>query len=78
MGDPVGLAEWVLGDQPDWDRAAIDRAMSEGGPTRVQVTRGIPVFILYGTAFADPETGLLFFWDDSNDLTGVLINASNP
>jgi murein L,D-transpeptidase YcbB/YkuD len=64
VGDPVGLAEWVLAEQPGWDRAAIDRAMSEGGPTRVQVPSGMPVFILYATAFADPETGLLFFWND--------------
>jgi len=79
VGDPVALAEWVLRDQTDWDRAAIDRAMSAGGPTRVPVTRKIDVFIVYATAYADPETGLLFFWDDIYGLDEELArNLGNP
>ena len=64
VADPVGLADWVLEDQPEWDRPAIQRAMGEGGPTRVQVKRPIPVFIIYTTALVDGTTGLLYFWDD--------------
>jgi murein L,D-transpeptidase YcbB/YkuD len=62
--DPVGLAEWVLEDQPAWDRPAIERAMAEGGPTRVRVQRPIPVFILYTTALVDETTGLVHFWEN--------------
>jgi murein L,D-transpeptidase YcbB/YkuD len=64
VGRPADLAAWVLAGTPEWDRAAIDRAMSEGGPTRVTVEGDVPVFILYTTAFSDPDTGLLFFSDD--------------
>jgi murein L,D-transpeptidase YcbB/YkuD len=64
VADPVGLAHWVLGDQAEWDVPAIEKAMAEGGPTRVRVKRPIPVFIIYTTALVDGETGLLHFWDD--------------
>ena len=75
VADPVGLAEWVLSDQDGWDRAAIERAMSEGGPTRVLTKRPIPVYILYATSLVDPDTGAVLFWDDVYGLDRELAEA---
>lgn len=59
VADPVGLAEWMLSDQPDWDRQAIERAMGKGAPTRVPITQRTPVWILYVTSLVDSKSGEL-------------------
>jgi murein L,D-transpeptidase YcbB/YkuD len=73
--EPVGLAEWVLSDQSEWDRAAIERAMHQGGPTRVMIPRRIPVYILYITAIVDLSDGHLHFFDDIYGLDAELASA---
>lgn len=75
VADPVGLAEWVLSDQPAWDRQAIERAMGEGGPTRVQITQRTPVWILYVTSLVDAKTGDIYFWEDLYGLDEALAEA---
>jgi murein L,D-transpeptidase YcbB/YkuD len=72
VADPVGLAEWLLTDQPDWDRRAIEQAMGKGAPTRVPVSRRTPVWILYITALVDAPTGALYFWEDIYGLDEAL------
>jgi murein L,D-transpeptidase YcbB/YkuD len=64
VGDPAGLAEYVLRNKPEWSRAKIDAAMNSGADS-VTVTLGAPirVFIVYGTAVAT-EHGHIFFFDD--------------
>lgn len=75
VADPVGLAEWLLSDQPDWDRQAIVRAMEAGGPTRVQITQRTPVWILYVSALVDSESGDLYLFDDIYGLDEALAEA---
>ena len=72
VADPVGLAEWLLSDQPDWDRQAIEEAMGKGAPTRVPVSQRTPVWILYITAFVDAPSGNLYFWEDIYGLDEAL------
>ena len=72
VADPVGLAEWLLSDQPDWDRQAIEEAMGKGAPTRVLVSQRTPVWILYITAFVDAPSGNLYFWEDIYGLDEAL------
>ncbi|MCU0224697.1 MAG: L,D-transpeptidase family protein [Acidobacteria bacterium] len=60
---PVELAEFVLKDDPAWNRAAIEAAMNAGEPRTVNLKRPIWVFILYGTAFVD-EQGTVHFYRD--------------
>lgn len=56
---PLELAEWLL--RPDWDRRAIAAEISKGGAATLPVAgEGVPVHILYWTAFADAEGGLQF------------------
>jgi murein L,D-transpeptidase YcbB/YkuD len=75
VGDPVGLAEWVLSDQSEWDRPAIEEAMGQGSPTRVMVTEKIPVYILYSTAVVDWVTDRLNFYEDIYGLDADLAKA---
>ena len=75
VSDPVGLAEWVLADQSQWDEASIRGAMNEGSPTRVMVSRQAPVYILYSTAVVDWVDNKLHFYDDIYDLDADLAKA---
>ncbi len=75
VAKPVELAEWVLEDQPDWNRSSIETAMNAGAPTRVFVSRTIPVYILYVTARVDLRDGLLYFFEDIYGLDEDLAEA---
>lgn len=56
---PVDLADWLL--RPDWTRETIEKEIRKGEPTFLPLAgEGIPVHILYWTAFADTEGGLQF------------------
>jgi murein L,D-transpeptidase YcbB/YkuD len=63
LEDPEALAAWVLQDQPAWSRAAIERAMSADGTTRVLLTRPMPVVVFYTTAVAAPDGTIRFYQD---------------
>ncbi len=64
VSDPVALAEQILRNEPgEWTREKIQAAMDGGSPTRVNLSKPIRVFILYGTAIAS-EAGNVFFFDD--------------
>jgi len=60
---PVDLAVWVLRDNPGWNMARVEEAMSGTTTQQVNLAHPIPVFILYGTAVV-PEDGLIYFFDD--------------
>jgi L,D-transpeptidase YcbB len=64
MGMPAELAVWVLKDKPEWDLQRV-RAAMQGGKDNVQVnvTKSIPVPIVYDTAVVDEE-GRVHFLDD--------------
>ena len=59
---PDQLARYVLRGDPKWTDEAIDEAMSAETPTQVTLKQGIPVYILYLTAFA--RNGAVNFRDD--------------
>lgn len=62
--NPVDLATWVLRNNPGWDKARIQSAMQTGKDnTTVNLTKPIPVLILYGTAIVDDQ-GAVHFFDD--------------
>lgn len=63
--DPVGLAEYVLRNQPEpWTRERIEAAMRDGKDSqRVQLAEPIRVFVVYGTVVAT-EAGRVLFLDD--------------
>jgi murein L,D-transpeptidase YcbB/YkuD len=61
--DPIGLAAFVLGDTPGWDREALQATISAGERRAVRLDRPLPVHILYWTAWAD-ASGQIHFRDD--------------
>jgi murein L,D-transpeptidase YcbB/YkuD len=60
--DPRELARILL-DSDEWSRDAIDAAISTGETRRVPLTKSLPVYVLYWTAFVDPD-GTIEFRDD--------------
>jgi murein L,D-transpeptidase YcbB/YkuD len=63
VSDPVGLAEYVLRDSPEWTRDKILAAMNGEKPLTVTLKNPIRVFIVYGTALATEDGNALFFDD---------------
>jgi murein L,D-transpeptidase YcbB/YkuD len=50
VADPVGFAEWVLAEQPGWDRESILAAMNGSASRRVDLPHSIQVIVFYLTA----------------------------
>ena len=64
VSDPVGLAQYVLRDSPEWTREKILAAMNDGADSfTVPLKTPIRVFIVYGTVLAT-ENGEVLFFDD--------------
>jgi murein L,D-transpeptidase YcbB/YkuD len=62
VADPVGLAEWVLSNEPGWSRERIVAAMEGPDSTRADLSHPIPVILFYLTAM--PIGGAMHFADD--------------
>jgi len=63
VSDPTALLAHVMRGEPGWTTERRDQALALDTPTRVPLSRPIPVFILYGTALAT-EAGPVLFFDD--------------
>jgi murein L,D-transpeptidase YcbB/YkuD len=63
VSDPVGLAQYVLRDSPEWSREKILAAMNGANPVTVTLKNRIRVFFVYGTALATEQGNVLFFDD---------------
>jgi len=59
---PKELARLLL-HSPNWSSAAIDAAIASGKTERVMLAQPLPVYLLYWTAFVDPD-GTAEFRDD--------------
>jgi L,D-transpeptidase YcbB len=61
---PAELAAWVLRDKPEWNVQRAQAAMQTGKDNdQVNLTKPVPVLILYGTAIVEPS-GQVHFFDD--------------
>jgi len=60
--DPRGLAQILL-NSDQWSRDAIDAAIATGQTKSVPLHKSLPVYVLYWTAFVDPD-GMVEFRDD--------------
>ncbi len=63
LAEPVKLATYLLRNQPEWTSEKMNVAMSSSIEKWVPLTKSLPVFITYFTAWVDSE-GLLNFRDD--------------
>jgi hypothetical protein len=79
--DPVGLAAFVLKDNPLWTRAHVDEVIASGKTSYVSVARPLPINITYMTAWVD-EAGVPQFRQDAYgydrlpSLPRLAVNAS--
>lgn len=66
--DPLALARFVLAPDPEWNEERIRRAMAPGSEESrtVSLSRKVPVYILYLTAFA--QDGQIHFRNDLYDM----------
>jgi L,D-transpeptidase YcbB len=61
---PAELAAWLLQDQPKWKLDAVKAAMQSGPDNQqVNLTKPVPVVIIYLTALVE-ENGEVYFFDD--------------
>lgn len=60
---PDRLAQYVLGDQPEWTPERIADAMHAGTEKTVKLTRALPVYLGYWTARVSAD-GIVQFRDD--------------
>jgi L,D-transpeptidase YcbB len=75
LEDPRRLALYVLNGQRGWTaKNDIDRAVDAGTTRRVMLSRSLPVYILYSTAFVAAD-GAEEFRDDVYDRDARLIAA---
>jgi murein L,D-transpeptidase YcbB/YkuD len=58
--DPVRLAEYLLRDQPEWNRDRISEAMHAGEEKSVKLKTPIPVYLGYWTARVRPDDTVQF------------------
>lgn len=72
--NPEGLANFVLKDQPGWDKETIKLAMKTSKTQRVILKRPIPVLFFYITSFID-ENGSLAFYPDIYGHDQVLLEV---
>ena len=61
--DPQGLAVWVLRNNPGWSKDRVAAAFKAEKEQQVNLTRTIPVLILYASAVAE-EDGRVYFLED--------------
>ena len=73
--DPVGLAHWVLKNQPGWTRERIQAAMAGAAPMRVDLARPLPVILFYMTAMAVPADQTIHFASDIYGHDAKLVRA---
>jgi murein L,D-transpeptidase YcbB/YkuD len=70
--NPVALAEYVLGDQPQWTAAKITAAMQAKQEQGVTLKKKLPVHIGYWTAWVEPD-GSVRYTDDPYKLDRLQI-----
>jgi len=68
VDDPIGLATFLLQDDPSWNRERVEEVVKGGKTTYAKLARPIPLHIVYMTAWVD-EQGVANFRNDiySND-----------
>lgn len=63
LADANKMAQYLLQDQKEWTPEKIGEAMNSGKEQSVKLSRAVPVFITYYTAWVD-DSGQLQFRDD--------------
>ncbi len=60
LQDPLGLADWLLADQPGWSPEALRAAIDSGDTRTVNLREPVPVYLLYWTAWVGSDGAVQF------------------
>ena len=71
---PLELAEYLLSDQPGWERKRIDQTIESRKTTAVKLARPVPVHLTYSTVWIG-EGGTIHFRDDVYARDDLLFQA---
>jgi murein L,D-transpeptidase YcbB/YkuD len=74
LANPIALAEYLLAGEAGWDRQRIMDAIEKGATRNVRLSRPIPVFLVYLTAWVD-DRGVAHFQRDVYGRDSRLIRA---
>ena len=70
------MAAWVLGgDDNGWSLEQMNQAIASQKRQVVVLDQPIPVYILYRTAFVNPEHDEIYFYEDIYGRDRLLLNA---
>jgi murein L,D-transpeptidase YcbB/YkuD len=59
------LGDWIAHNEPGWEQPGrVRQTLAAGQPMELKLTRPIPVYFTYITAWAEPSTGLIEFRPD--------------
>lgn len=64
VNDPVKFAAFLLQNNPDWDSTTIRKVLFSQKETKVNLTKSIPIHLMYWTAYVDKQTNLVNFRED--------------
>ncbi len=73
LEDPVALARFVLGPEPEWSTSRIREAMAKGESRTIRLKHPLPVLIAYSTVIR--RDGKVYFFDDIYDHDKLLATA---
>ena len=77
LENPVGFAQYLLRDQPQWTEEKISDAMNAGQEHAVPLKHHLPVHIAYFTAWVNPD-GSVTYTDDPYNLDEKQKLQQNP
>jgi len=79
MSRPAEMAAWLLGGkEKGWDIERISEIVKSGQRKVVKLEKPIPIHILYRTAFVEPSTNTLNFYEDVYGRDKILAKACCP
>jgi murein L,D-transpeptidase YcbB/YkuD len=76
MARPAEMAVWVLGgEEKGWNLERVDEIIKNRKNQVVVLDDPLPVYILYRTAFVNPEDGTISFYEDIYGRDKLLVKA---
>jgi len=60
IGDPVGLARYLLRDQPKWTEEKLQEALARTVPLQVGLNKPVPTHLQYWTTWVDVDGNIQF------------------
>ena len=76
MDRPAEMAAWVLGgEEKGWSLARVNEIIASRKRQVAVLDQPVPVYILYRTAFVNPEDSTLYFYEDVYGRDNLLAKA---